>query len=100
MLTIMPQIETVDQASDAWSALRAVGACRPALVLLDVSLANDEITNLVELIKAEGPQSRCLVLADDVQQQREAQSAGADVALVKGFPAAKLFETIEELLCR
>ena len=39
-----------------------------------------------------------LVLADDVWQQLEARSAGADVALLKGFPANKLFDVIDDLV--
>jgi len=42
--------------------------------------------------------NRCIALADDVHQQQEAEAAGADVVLLKGFPAARLIATIEGLL--
>lgn len=98
MLMIMPQIETVNLAGDAPSAVRAVAEHHPALVLLDTSLPDERVSTMVRMIKANEVRSRCLVLADDFQQLREAKAAGADVALVKGFRAAKLFEIISELL--
>jgi DNA-binding NarL/FixJ family response regulator len=42
--------------------------------------------------------TRSIVLVEDSRQQQEAQAAGADVALIKGYPAAKLTATIQELL--
>jgi CheY-like chemotaxis protein len=98
MLMIMPHVETVNQVSNASMATRTVAEHHPALVLLDASLTNDGIATIVETIKAKGPHSRCLVLANDVQQQREAYAAGADAALVLGCPAAKLFDIVERLL--
>ena len=98
MLTMMPQIETINQVDDALSVLRVNAEHHPALVLLDVNLSGNEASTVVREIKGSDSPSRCLVLADNVQQQQEAQAAGADVALLKGFPAAKLFETIKELL--
>ena len=98
LLMAMPRIETVRQANDALATLRIVVEHRPALVLLDTESFNSEFPEMIKKIKTEGNQSRCLVLVDDVQQQQEAQAAGADVVLVKGFPAVKLFTIIRDLL--
>ena len=97
-LMSLPQIEIVRLVEDAPSALRVVTEYNPALVLVDTNLADNGVLNISRQIKVEGFQSRCLILTDNIQQQQEAIAAGADTVLVKGIPAAKLFEIIEELL--
>lgn len=97
-LLTSPQIEAVDLVDDAPSALGVVIEHRPALVLVDAGLSDNGDLTALRQIKTEGFQSRCLVLADDIQQKQRAEAAGADVALLKGFPAAKLFEIVERLL--
>jgi DNA-binding NarL/FixJ family response regulator len=100
LLQTMPQIQTVDLASDVSSALEAAAGHRLILVLTDASPSNgrDTASTAVRMIKAREPATRCLVLADDVHQRQAVESAGADVALVKGFPAGELLEVIEGLL--
>ncbi len=98
MLTMMPQIESVKQVSDASAVLSMVKEHGPSLVLLDGGLLRDGVSSVVRMIKENGSPSRCLVLANDVQQQREAESAGADMALLKGFPANRLFDIVKELV--
>jgi len=39
----------------------------------------------------------CIAFADDVQKRVEAGEAGADVVLLKGYPAAHLVKIIEGL---
>ena len=99
LLTVVPHAIAVDQAGDASSTLSAVAETQPELVLLDAGIADAETPSVVARIKACNSQSKCLVLADDVQQRKQALAAGADAALVKGTPAAALLETIEELVC-
>lgn len=100
LLRAMPQIEIVDEADDSPSALRMITKHHPALLLLDSDLPGDEVSTELGRIKTEEPQIRCIVLADNPQQQQVANAAGADGVLLKGFPAAKLFETIERLFPR
>jgi DNA-binding NarL/FixJ family response regulator len=98
LLKMVCGINIVGSADDSASSLKMISEHHPALVLLDTNLPGEETTTVLKRIKANGSQSRCLVLADNFRQQREAKSAGADAALVKGFPTAKLFEIIEGLL--
>jgi len=70
----------------------------PALVVVDVAWPGDGVSTMLRQIKDKEPRSRCLVLTEDRQQQQEAIDAGADVALIKGFPAARLFDIIEMLV--
>ena len=98
LLKTMPGIEIVGNADDSALALRMVAEHRPALFLLDTNLPGEGAASVLQQIRANGSQSRCLVLADDAQQQREARNAGADVALLKGCSAAELFDSVESLL--
>ena len=97
-LLTLPQVEMVNVVEDVPSALGIIAAHSPGLVLIDTDLSYDEVLTALRRIKAEGSQIRCLVLADDRQQQEEAEVAGADIVLFKGFPAAKLFGVIEKLV--
>jgi DNA-binding NarL/FixJ family response regulator len=98
LLVATPHIGAVNQADDALSALRAIGEDHATLMLLDGSLPGNELDAVLRWIRAERPQVRCIVLADNARQQREAKVAGADAVLLKGFPTAELFQTVERLL--
>jgi DNA-binding NarL/FixJ family response regulator len=98
LMTAMPQIEVVGEADDAAAALEWVAECSPDLVLLDGNLAGSETWALLRQIKNDCPATRCIALADDVPQQQQAEAAGADIALVKGFAPAQLIEAVDRLL--
>lgn len=98
LLTAIPQVGQVSQADDGPSALSMGAKHRPALVMLDSDLPNNELVTTLGRIKARWPQAHCIVLVDNVQEQQVAEAARADVVLVKGVLAARLFATVEELL--
>jgi DNA-binding NarL/FixJ family response regulator len=98
LLTTIPQLEIVGQADDGFAALKMVAERRPTLILLDSNLPDHEVKAMVNQLKANWPQTRCLVLADNSRQQQAAKSAGADEVLLKGYPAANLLTNIEKLL--
>ena len=100
LLTAIPQVESSKEVDDASSALRIVKEHHPALVLISTDLSGDEVWDLLRQIKAERPQTRSILLVNDVQQQRLAQAAGADGVLFEGSPASKLSATIKHLLPR
>ena len=98
LMTAIPQIDAVREMDDVSSALRVVFERSPALVVLDSNLAGSEVWMTVRRARARWPQARCIFLADNVQQHQEAEAAGVDAVLLKGFPAAKLIATIVRLL--
>ncbi len=113
MLAAMPQIDTMIQADSDAAALQMIKEQHPALVLLDTNLYHQEcipvlakrvsavtkqIPALVEQIKAQQPETRCLVLADNIQQQLAAGAAGANGVLLKGFSTATLLAAIHQVL--
>jgi DNA-binding NarL/FixJ family response regulator len=68
------------------------------LVLLDTDLPGSEPCALLRQLKSQWPATRCIALADDVQQQQESEAAGADIALVKGFAPVQLISAVDRLL--
>jgi DNA-binding NarL/FixJ family response regulator len=100
MLRAIPSIDTVYQANDAPSASKIIAEYRPSLVLLDSKLANNDIQSVSRQIKTKSPQTRCIVLIDNVQQQWMAKVADVDTVLAIGCPATKFFTTIEGLLAQ
>jgi DNA-binding NarL/FixJ family response regulator len=100
LMTTMPHVNAVLIAEDAAAVLRAMAQHRPALVVLEMDLSAEEGLAPLQEMGAKWPMTRCLALADDVEQQREAESAGADVVLIVGFPATWFIAAIEELLSR
>jgi len=98
MLRAVPNIETVYQANDAPTASKIITEYHPSLVLLDSKLANNDIQSVSRQIKIESPQTRFVVLVDNIQQQWMAKVADADTVLAIGCPATIFFTTIEGLL--
>ena len=97
LLEAVSQIKVIGRADDGASTLKLVTEHEPNLVLLDTNLTEAQVYSVLEQIKATRSQTRCIVLADSVQQQQMAAAAGADAALIKGFRADKLVEVIEKL---
>jgi DNA-binding NarL/FixJ family response regulator len=99
VLQCRPWIKLVGQTDKSASALEMVSQYRPAVVILDTNISDNGVwMTVLKQVKAESPQTRCLVLIDATQKLQAAKSAGADVTLLKGFPAVELFESIEGLL--
>ena len=98
LMTTIPQIEILAETSDPSALLRMGAGIQPDVVLLDASLPEEQVLAALREIKEAWSHTRSIVLVEDSQQQQEIETAGADVALLKGYPAAKLIATIEELL--
>ncbi len=98
LLEAAPQIEMIGLVHDGAAALKLVVEHKPALVLLDTNLSEDQALAVLRQIKAVRPQTRCIVLADNIQQQQRVKAAGADAVLLKGFPMTQFFATMERLL--
>ncbi len=100
LLVTTGKIGHISQSEDGPAALALIGRLCPQVAVLDWNIPDGDLPTLVTRIKAECPETKCLVLADGVEQQREADSAGADVTVLKGFPAARLVQTLASLLQR
>ena len=97
LLRAVPQIGHTVQADDALAVLRAVEHS-PALVLLDADLPGEEAWTVLRQIKAQWPQTRCIVLVNNGQQSQIAHVHGADTVLAKGFTVTTLTAIVANLL--
>ena len=95
LLAAIPRIRLIGQAGDRSSALRMLDEHNPALVLLETDLPGDRVADLLRHIKAQQPQTVCIVLTGDSREQQQIEEAGADVSVPKGYPAARLLEIIK-----
>ena len=97
LLAKLPDVEIL-AASGESAALNAMVRHRPSLLILDVDVAGSQSPALLNQIKGRWPNIRCLVLLNQAGEQQAALSGGADAALIKGFPAARLVPVVEGLL--
>jgi DNA-binding NarL/FixJ family response regulator len=99
LLARLPQIASIHSVEDAPSALAAVAITQPRLVVLDVNLLGEGSRSVLAQMKASAPAARTVILVDQITQQ-ELLSTSADLVLLKGYPAAELFNQIEQLLAQ
>jgi DNA-binding NarL/FixJ family response regulator len=100
LLRAIPEIGTVLQANDSPSASQIIAEYHPDLVLIDSKLVNSDIQSMPKKIKAMSPETRCILLVDNLQQQAMADVTGADTVLLSGFSAWEFMVTVEKLLSR
>ena len=98
LLVTTGKIKHISQVADGPAALTIIGQLCPQVAVLDWNIPAGDLPTLVGRIKAECPETKCLVLADVVEQQWKAEFVGADVTVLKGFPAARLVQTLSTLL--
>lgn len=97
LLALLSEVEVL-VAAEGSSALQAVEHYAPALVILDFELPGTVGPKVLIDIKSCRPATPCLALVNDEQQLQRAKDAGADRAVIKGYPPAKLLANIEDLL--
>lgn len=95
LLTAVPGANAVCD-HDARSATRNIADFD--LILLDMSIQERNVLKLLQQLRTGNIATRTIVFSDDVQQRGLAVEAGADLALLKGYPAAQLVKIIEDQL--
>ena len=98
LLATRSQIGRVLVANDGAEALSAIERSCPDLLVVDGNILASNVRRLLERAREECPHSRCLVLVDSTAQLNEAESAGADRAVLKGYPASQLLRVVSELI--
>ena len=98
LMFAMPQIGSITEMNDLQMALGTISEQLPSLVILDAELIKGNLSKAMELVKARWSQARCILLANDVREQQEAESAGVDAALLKGVPPTSITATVVRLL--
>ena len=100
LLSTRPQIGRVLVANDGAEALSAIERSCPELLVVDGNIPASNVRRLLERAKEECPNSKSLVLVDNSAQLNEAESAGADRAVLKSSPASQLLRAVSELVHR
>jgi DNA-binding NarL/FixJ family response regulator len=100
LLSRLPQIESIQSVEDPRSMLAVMSVTQPRLVVLDVNLLGDDHRSVLMQIKTIAPRARLVVFVDQIEQQQELMVTPADLVLVKGYPAAELFASVEQLLAQ
>ena len=98
LINTLPAISRVVCADSGLLALKALGALRPALVLIANGLPADEGPELVRQVKRALPHTACLVLAEGQEQIDQALAAGAEAALPSRAHSGALLALLENLL--
>lgn len=98
LLAAVPGISEVVLADGSAEARSLVSTRRPTLVLIDGDLQDGAAPGLVPLIKGLHPAAHCIILACCTGKEWHPAQLQADAVLVKGFPAARLFETVTRVL--
>lgn len=98
LVSTMPQVETIREIDDSPLTLMADFDGFPDLVLLSCRADGGLVRSMVEQVKARWPRSRCITLAGSVEQQQEAELAGADAVVLNGLSPQKLLKTIAGML--
>jgi hypothetical protein len=94
LLLATPYVSETMLVHEQADVLAALAHCHPIVIML----ALDENTALLHAIKAAHPEALCAVLAGNPAGEQAARAAGADLALVTGYPAPKLYQAILDLL--
>jgi DNA-binding NarL/FixJ family response regulator len=91
-------ISVVVTADDFRSALEEVQSECPELVVVELAVGDAiQPSDLAEL-KTKCPGSKYLALAENAAQAAEAESVGADIAVLKGYRAAELSDMVSKML--
>lgn len=98
LLQVMPRLKVAGVTSHSFSATQLLVQYKPALVLLDIDLPDNQAWVLLKQMQLKQLQTRSLVFANSIEQQHAARSAGANATLLKGFEVLELFTTIEKLI--
>ena len=98
-LTREPDLSIVGEAGDMRQALQLAEAHCPDVVLLDVSLGEDDGLELVEHVRVVAPGSDFVVLTleDSVRNRRRADEVGVRAVVGKHEPTEVLLQAIRAL---
>jgi DNA-binding NarL/FixJ family response regulator len=96
----IPAVKLLDQEQDVGQTLHILEQHQPDLVVLDMGGLGEEALQILAFVHLHQLVMKILLLVEDMRQQTQAQVAGADVALIKGYPAHELLETVQALLAK
>jgi DNA-binding NarL/FixJ family response regulator len=93
------EFESVFMVANEASLVEGVGRLKPAVVVLDLSLAGGDLRGLLARLTERSPGSKVLMLTvhDEVTVARAAMAAGAEAVVLKSKLATDLLPAVDAL---
>jgi len=100
MISQMPQLQIVGEASDGLEAVRKAGELRPELILLDIGLPTLNGIEAARRIRARAPDSKLIFVSQqsDLNVVQEALNLGALGYVVKTRIGRDLLPSVEAVI--
>ena len=100
LLSSDPDLDVVGQAGDGKEAVRQIGAWKPDLILVDLSMPGMSGVDVIREIRKRLPAVRIVVLTvyDQEEYVRESLTAGANAYVLKTAPQEELLAAIRDVL--
>jgi len=100
LLSLDPHIEVVGETDNGHDAIHLVGSCKPALVLMDLSMPDMNGTEAIREIKQRYPEVRIIVLTVHKTEEyiRVALQAGASGYVLKDATHAELMIALKSVM--
>lgn len=99
LIATAPDMAVVGAVADGAAAREHALSLRPDIVILDLSTLGGEVTGMLASLANTLPQTRILVLTDEIDQGEisAAISAGVKGYLIKGTGAREILEAVRRL---
>jgi DNA-binding NarL/FixJ family response regulator len=98
LLASVHQVQVIGKAGRAAKALCIASGCPLDLLLIEAGLPCDGVSRVLAFCRGQRPGLRCIVLADNAQEAREARALEVDAVFLQGFPPDRFVRTVERLL--
>lgn len=96
-LTACPGVGVVASCGDGLTALNTVAAHRPALLVIDCNLLDEEVEALLFAVKLRYATTRCVVLTRSSQGAAWALASGADAVIPHSSSMQELISSLTDL---
>ncbi len=96
-LSTISEVQVIGHVDELSSSMVAISDMGPTVVVLAFGPSPEQNLAAVTWLEAALPESRYIVLANDVQQQRAAEDLGADAVLLEGCSPSELLAAIRAL---
>lgn len=100
LLQAIPQVKQVEQTDNLHQGVTMVCKHNPTAVFVDAELLENMAWEFAIQIKAEFPETPCILMVKDQKQKNLAHHLGADAVLFKEFTQQTLQHTLTKLLCQ
>lgn len=96
-LTACPGLGVVASCGDGLTALNFVATHRPALLVVDCNLLDEEVAALLAAVKLHYATTRCVVLTRSSQHDAWARASGADAVIPHSGSMQELMDVLAHL---